>query len=371
MLAPVLPGETLKNALYQARVISDPVKNRVAGAHMEMYMFYVKFGDLDIDDQLRAMMVTPGYDPTALRSAPASVAFYKPANTVNWMEKCLNVIARAHFRDEGEESNDFLLDGLPTASINNRAWIDSLRNSASLPPETGADDWEKKYNVWLGMSQNKLTTATFEEWLAMSGVSTPDKLDETIADFKIPELIRYTREFAYPVGTVDPTTGLVASLWQWSLADRADKARFFTEPGFLVGLVVCRPKVYRKNLRGAATNYLDTAERWLPSVFDQDPHTSIFKHLEQTNEANTPIIGATAPYWIDYKDIFLHGDQFHNLATADQTSFVALPSITGTNKNYPALTDANGLFTTTGKEFLTCDGAFQLSIASRLVESTS
>ena len=46
MLAPVIPGETMKNLLLQARVVTDPIKNGLIGWWQEYYFFYVKHRDL-------------------------------------------------------------------------------------------------------------------------------------------------------------------------------------------------------------------------------------------------------------------------------------------------------------------------------------
>ena len=41
MIAPVLPGDTMKNLLLQARAVSSPVKNPLIGWWLEYYFFYV------------------------------------------------------------------------------------------------------------------------------------------------------------------------------------------------------------------------------------------------------------------------------------------------------------------------------------------
>ena len=45
LIAPVLAGETMKNLLLQARVVTDPVQNRLIGWWQEYYFFYVKARD--------------------------------------------------------------------------------------------------------------------------------------------------------------------------------------------------------------------------------------------------------------------------------------------------------------------------------------
>ena len=46
-IAPVLPGETMKNMLFQARIVSDPIKNPLIGWWAEFFFWYVKHRDLN------------------------------------------------------------------------------------------------------------------------------------------------------------------------------------------------------------------------------------------------------------------------------------------------------------------------------------
>ena len=57
--APVLPGETLKNLLFQARIVTDPIKNPLIGWWAEYYWFYVKHRDLAGASDFMSMMVNP------------------------------------------------------------------------------------------------------------------------------------------------------------------------------------------------------------------------------------------------------------------------------------------------------------------------
>ena len=74
-LAPVLPGETLKNALLQARVVSDPLVAPLVGWWIEYYFFYVKHRQLASSADFVDMML----DPTATLAAGAASApdYYK------------------------------------------------------------------------------------------------------------------------------------------------------------------------------------------------------------------------------------------------------------------------------------------------------
>ena len=47
LLAPVLPGETMKSLLLQSRAVTSPISNPLVGWWLEYYVFYVKHRDLD------------------------------------------------------------------------------------------------------------------------------------------------------------------------------------------------------------------------------------------------------------------------------------------------------------------------------------
>ena len=60
MIAPVLPGETLKSLNYAFRAVTDPIKNPVMGWWYETFFFYVKLSDLYGREDFREMLLTPG-----------------------------------------------------------------------------------------------------------------------------------------------------------------------------------------------------------------------------------------------------------------------------------------------------------------------
>ena len=73
-IAPVLPGETLKNALFQIRAVTMPLKSPLIGWWFETYLFYVKHRALAFADQYTNMML----DPTTVitRTAAANPKHY-------------------------------------------------------------------------------------------------------------------------------------------------------------------------------------------------------------------------------------------------------------------------------------------------------
>jgi hypothetical protein len=372
LLAPVLPGETLKQMLIQSRVVTDSIKNPLIGWWHEYYIFYVKHRDLAKRDEFVKMALDPAWTPTigGVLSAARNHSYYHGGNSINWAALCHERVVAEYFRDEGDSWNNYLIDGQPLAKINSRNWGESLILESNMPVSTvpAATDvsvpgYEQAYDRWQFMMNNKLTNMTYEDFLRTYGVRM------TKEEPHKPELLRYIREWSYPTNTVEPTTGVPTSAVSWSFAERADKDRFFKEPGFIYGVTVTRPKVYSSKYIGAGAGWLNDAFSWLPALMKEDAYTSLKKQAFGTNIA---ISGPTSDYWVDVRDLFVYGDQFTNVAeTATDMNYVALPQNALTNKYYVAQTDIDGLFTTPlTKKYVRQDGIVNLQILGTQLDFT-
>jgi len=102
-IAPVLPGETMKNLVMQARVVTDPVVNPLIGWWLEYYIFYVKHRDLNIRDQLTDMVLNPSFDPTTPVdiTEAADLKYFHVSAGINWARQCLERVVEEFFRNEG------------------------------------------------------------------------------------------------------------------------------------------------------------------------------------------------------------------------------------------------------------------------------
>lgn len=373
MIAPVLPGETLKNLMWQSRAVSKPVKAALTGWWLEHYFFYVKHRDLDARDTFTDLMLDVSTTTAALNSA-AKVETYHRGTSIDWVQLCLERIRDTYFRDEDEIGTAYDIGALPAVHVGQQNWTDSLVTdghyaTADVELTVGVDDKIAASEVSQMMAQyeflraNKLTDASYEDYLASFGIGTPK------VELHRPELIRYQREWSYPSNTIDPTTGAPTSALSWSIAARADKDRFFTEPGFIVGLTVARPKVYMDNQQSTVANELDRAIRWLPAILNSDPYNSLAAFA--TGSAG-PIAGATDGYVFDLKDYFLYGEQFINFLVSDVENKVDLPDLAIVNKRYADATDADALFvgTTAATRLITQDGVVMLDILSHLTDTT-
>ena len=245
-------------------------------------------------------------------------------------------------------------------------------------PEEFQDHWDQ----WNAMRALKLTSATFEDFLKTYGVRVPKQDKE---DLHIPELIRYVRDWTYPSNTINPANGTPSSACSWAITERADKDRYFSEPGFIFGVTTTRAKVYLQRQFNTMSSHLVDALSWLPAVLEAEPFTSLRKFGGASEHGPGPLAdqGFVGPgdggseYWVDLKDLFMYGEQFTNINPAYPEGFnmVPLPDGNGNgglgtfNKRFMTASGIAGLFAG-ANQLVREDGLVTLSIQSRLRETT-
>lgn len=350
-LAPVLPGETLDFINWQSRVVSDPVFAKLVGWHLEYYWFYVKHRALAESATLTAMMTTPGTDVTGIDDVTTSTDWYHggTANNINWAKLCTIAVTEEFFREDGEAWNVATIANFPAVRIKQNGWWDSFQTVTAEAADdvsitVGVDDVVTASEIDEAMTQYELlryqglTTQTYEEYLMTYGVPVPE------TEVNKPELLRYTNHWQYPTNIVEPTTGVPTSALSWSVQERADKRRYFREPGFVIGLTCARPKVYLKNQVGHIAALMNDAYKWLPATIN-NPRVG----QKLIDNANAVTSGLTEDFWIDIKDLLVYGDQFINFAlTETDHNLIAMPTAAGGFK-YPTSTMTDALFSGTGK----------------------
>ena len=393
MIAPILPGETLNELLLQARSVSDPIQHPLIGWWLEHYFFFVPWrGMPDFATKMKAMALNPAEDMSTLKRASNSLAYHTFKGGMDFVAECLEVVVERYFRDEGEGYLDAGMTDpftLPKAIVDQESWLHSLKLASAGADDTelpGQDELEEldilpgfssHYAQWEMMRDMNLTDVTFEDWLRSEGVNVPAdalKTGTPQIDYK-PELIRFSRDWKYPSNTIDPTDGSAASAVSWSIAERADKRRFFKEPGFVFGVTVSRPKVYFGNQKGSAVGVMDSIYNWLPALMQGDAYTGL---KENTFSATDGILqNQAANYWFDLADLFVFGDQLVSpavAATVANAHALGLPSAT-MDKRFAAQADIEALFINGtdalgAKRYVRQDGRVSLDILTRIKETT-
>lgn len=371
-IAPVLPGETMKNLLFQSRVVTDPIKSKLVGWWSEYYFYYVKLRDLNGRDTFTQMMLDPTTSLAGFNQA-ALVEYYHGTGSISWVKECLQRVVEWDFREDGDAWNSFTIGSLPAAKIaKTKTWLDSAENHTDhavlgdvvvnpAASDLTYDEIEKARYQYEFMRLQGATNISFEDYLRSAGVRQAEE------EAHSPELVRYVMDWQYPSSHIDPTNGNATSAISWKITERADKDRFFKEPGFLFGVTVKRPKVYLKNQVGSATDLLVDLYGWLPPVMIDNAIST----LRKVNATTAPLNINTDAYWVDMRDLFMYGEQFVNFAlTATDAGIVAVPTA-GLEKRYASATDADGLFVSIAPaNQVREDGIVGLSIATNIQDTS-
>lgn len=314
LYAPVRAGETLKSMGWMSRAVSDPIKNPLMGWHLEYYFFYVQLQDLCApgtedtalkflwDGNVSAETAPPnGFGPVVTRLENYSVA----GSGTDFRYLAYKRIVEEFFRDQGETWNSAhkMSGALALARRNRKDFMESKGydpSPANADPLTeitvGADDVISAEEIvgvmerYAMLSQSAIgSVTTFEDYLASQGQGAWSDISRAYR----PELIRFIKEWTYPTNTVEPTTGVPSSAVSWSISSRADKDRFFREPGFIVGVTLARPKTLTTSTREAVDTLVNQS-RWLPKGMTSDASS------------------ATESVRFDTFDLFEYGGQFLN-----------------------------------------------------------
>ena len=360
-IAPVLPGESLKKGLFQARgqsgVIDAAFNN--TGFWTEAHFFYVplRFMDAGFAD----MVIDPEYDAAALTEAVSAV-YYHAGGSINYTRRALEAVRDAFFLDEGEIGPVHPTTGLPVLRLMTDTAFQSLTtlanfDAADLDVDLNADgtitasEVDRARSMWMALVSRGLTDMSYADYLKAYGVKRV--ADEVIRG---PELLRSVRDWKYPGRVIDPGTGAVSSALVVEMQESLDKDRFFKEPGVLLGCFAVRPKTYSSAQSGSVLGFMKTGAQWLPATALNDPAFGSLSFAAGTG----PLPGSTSAYQIDIRDLLLYGDQF--CADASTGAFTATPSADLARLRYPADTELTGKF---GFE-VHLDGIMNLTVATHL-----
>lgn len=369
--APVLPGERMRRAVWQARVVSDPLVSSVVGWWKDYFMFYVPLTLCASYSTFRGL-VESGDLNTALTATAADVPMYYAGRGINWQRECMDVIVREWFRVEDERASSpapAVRTGRPAARLGIDGVEHSLRMTSAYSDGGALGSTQRAqedlYRTYDFLREQNLVQMDYEDWLRSYGVAAPEAIRR-----RRPVLLRYVRNWTYPSNTVNQTDGLPKTAVSWAITERADKQRYFTEPGFIVLVSIARPKVYRANQEAAGVSVMDRLRYWLPAFLRDDALTS----FREDSATSSPLYDTTmaAAHWIDVRDLLIHGDQFLGQSTAaTQDNAIALPTAAG-EAQYATQAMAEGLFANPGGAGLfhiRQDGVLRLEIASAVEDA--
>lgn len=390
MAAPVLPGDTLKNTLISYSAMTDPIKHPLIGWWFDMHVFYVPFRAMGDSQILQDMVLDPAFgDLGAGADEAADPDFYHAqATKPSFAMMATQAVVEEYFRHEGEDwLTNAHLDNVPQIGLTKKSAISSfILDSATAEPDTlpGTSDQDDNldeilgsglsatfagaYDAYQALVAAQVVDITFEDWLTQYGVRLP-----TAHNDPRPERIGSYSDWKFPTKAVDQTDGSIAAAVHWRDRVKFDKDRRFKEPGVVLGLCSATPKIYLRNQTEAVIDSLTRSLDWLPAVLGEHAFTSL--KLFTSNGAGTgvgPLAGTpSSDYWLDIRDLFVHGDQFVNFAlSATDANIVALPNSSGKTR-FVSSTDADDLFSAASPvNKIHCEGRARLNFLSQVTDMT-
>jgi len=362
-----------------------PIKGPITGWWLEYYFFYVKLRDMDERESIENMLLDVNYDTSALKAGVLTSPHWMQAGgTIPWVRMGTKRIVEEYFRDEDEvwdDRRDDTVGGLPLAKHGLKNYMESLFRGDELPddsvPVTGTpdgidmNDFDVMYHKWLFAKAQKITDMDFEDYIASFGVNSARVHRDR------PELIRYVKEWKYPSNTIDADTGEPSSAVSWSIAERADKDRYFLEPGFVIGLTIARPKLYLE-ISGypSGNGLLDTAMSWLPAMMAGAPQTSLREYAENQGPLRGlyPSGGAAHGYVVDVRDLFVYGDVAHKNVPNDLIPYAPRGYLandaTHHRSQYYDQTYMEHLFVDGTNPYIVQDGVVSMTVLGTQVDHT-
>lgn len=394
MIAPVLPGETMKTLMLQSQTWSSPMQGqtmRSIGWWHEYNFFYVKHRDLlgyETDAEAPALgkdlidMFVSNSDLSAHEVSVANQNTYAGVGSIDYVQECLKRIVEEYFRDEGEAWDVATINGLPMTKIYGKGSSDPFEKltlddeyedrrvslDADGDGDITVDEVNRAYVEWAAMKDAGLMDMDYEDWMRTYGVTaTVPNVDRV--DHHVPEDIAHFREFSYPTNTVEPTDGRPSTSVGWRVATRTSKAHLFKEPGWIVGVCYARPKIYLGNQRGNIAGYMKSRADWLPAIMNDELDVSHQNWAFNEGPLANVVDEEAGGYWIDIRDLLNHGDQFINV-TASGAPFISLPAANG-NRRYADPAEVMAPFIT-GESYwwqgFETDGVISLGILGRQQE---
>lgn len=396
LAAPVIPGDTLKNVLVSYSAMTDPVKHPLIGWWFDIHLFYVPMQAMDSWSHLETMLLDPAFaELNAAADTTANATYYHAdATKPSLVREATKSVVEEWFRNEGEDwiTNASLTQlntyAAPQIGLRKRSSLSSfILDSASTEPDVlpGTADQDDNldeilgsglsaqfagaYDAYQALVAAAVVDITFDDWLKQFGIRVPTPH----TDPKPERLLSYS-DWKFPSKAVDQTDGSIAAACHWRDRVKMDEDKKFKFPGVVLGLLCATPKVYLGNQRETMLDHLTRSLDWMPAVLAEQAFTSLKQFSSNGAGVGVGPLGGTpsADYYLDLRDLFVHGEQFHNLPSADQddNNFVVLPGANGRSR-FVSSADADNLFAAASPlNQVRCEGRTRLSFLSTVVDMT-
>lgn len=376
-LIPVLPGETMTQAYYQAQFWTDPLKANMKNTPWtyEFFLFYAKFRDLpgweaSADGLGRDLiqMIESNEDQTPNLLVAANLATYENIGSLGLLANAMNRIIECYFREEGQAYNLALgptPEFYPLANVypgGRRDVFDRLNVAVGAVP--AAEDRRIAMpgfmgglieQAWMNYAANanqstaELQAMDYEDIVRSAGGRAVVR-DVDRDQLHVPELLGMYKHTDYPVNTVEPTTGAPSVAFGHRCKHGFKQNFRFPEFGWIVPVHCWRPKAFMKNQLASFASMMSSRSDWFIASDDPDADAHWKVIADNTGPLKGIMDTPNNGYAIDLRSLMWGGEQFLNYDPATTNTgecFVALPTAAG-GRDYVSTTDMDAVWATTG-----------------------
>jgi hypothetical protein len=372
MFAPVLPNETITNISHECRAITEAVKDQLIGWSLHTYFFYVKLLDLDEADAevARDLLLdatnTPRINIENVGIGPTHpVGHFYQSNThtkgYNWMPDVYRRIVATWFRHDSEPIGP--IGALSKCHVSNLGVFDSATMASILegvPMPTSVGDAARSLAMFEYLQTAEMIDMSYEDFCASYGGTKM-----TAAQMREPELLMQHSDWSYPSNVVD-AAGQVRSAVSFVSKSNLSKPKYIKEPGFIMGLYCLKPKIYRGHQTANASVLLDRSTSFMPGLLADSPETSLVDIF--TEEYLVADGVAPDPWFIDVRDLYMHGDQFVNVQPPYGTN---TPTTVGGEIDVEYSFSPEAFWQDPLKDFMTFDNVTRLTVKSQQRDYTT
>jgi len=275
---PVFSGESQHNIKTQLQFMSKPVAQRMSGATVDIWYYYVPWRLVWSDFPTWIMGDSTLSPPTTNHAHGSALFGLADSKQSHFLANAYEMIVNQYFR---EEHDAYSISATP----------------ASLPivdrtAETQGDEDYDQEDETIDVSGGSLSIKTLEQhrarlayerkvesldgkytsFLRAQGVNA----NETVA--QIPEFLGHYRKYIKPQRTINDSTGLSVQTYGHECTHTLSKRRFFQEHGCVIGCASIRPKVH---LNGG---YNGDSYMWMTP--QQFPHVGQLAEHKKISNAN-------------------------------------------------------------------------------------
>ncbi|ADR52447.1 hypothetical protein CKC_03490 [Candidatus Liberibacter solanacearum CLso-ZC1] len=376
-LAPVFGGETVEKVNVNLKLVSSRLKNSLSGFWHEFYCFYIpliSFDDMYLDLAKFSSDSTINNVDSYCESVESGKKLnYYHRSGINYIKRCLKSVTETYFRPR--ENNvavswdKYTYKGLPICHVQSKGYIQDFLPDEEIEQSVEETAESEQYKTWEKLYAEGSTAFSFSDYMRYFGFDI-----ERIKEEKVklrepypPELLGFHRSYQMPRDHYDISTGKYVSNLKFdynSMLCYRRKRKYLNHPGFVLSLMVLRPKVYAKDQLGTFTSYMSDLNLFQPDVLRSD-----YNHSVRIFEKNKGVYsGRDSEYMIDFADLYRNGEQFVSVSDEkDPYSFVG-NSVNFGKSAYASSEDIASLFMDSGHSFF-YDGLADIQFKSRVVSS--